>query len=144
MNQSRVAEALVTQAKRDAAESHRRQVAAKSELDRVYAVLGDVPELSLLVNELGSLHLAADPARGQTLDSAGRSADPPSEGDATAWARVGWVRARRRLVEFTNDVQSWMGTPPDERVLIDPLGKCVTCGRRRGSRVRVSRDGRET
>lgn len=143
MNRVRVLQHDVIRLERDQSSLNRRFQTVKAELERLYGLHGDIPELRPFLVELGHLYSAADPARGASFDSAGRSADPPAEGDSTRWARVGWQKATLRLVEFTYDLQAWMGTPRGERALVDPGGKCVSCGRRKGSRVRVSRNGVE-
>ncbi len=145
MNWRQVDQAWEKRYDRDTSLLARRLVEAKSELDRIYGLLKDVPEARLFLTEFAWIHQASDPGRGQSLDSNSRSADPPAEGDATIWAREAMRRAKRKASESTAELQSWMGTPPSERLLVTPNGKCIACRRPwpKRTKVRVSRDGVE-
>jgi hypothetical protein len=142
VNQEQIHRYEAVRAAREAREARRQEVVAKSELARVSPLLAR-PVIGVFLSEYGQLVSAADPVRSPRLDGVSRSADPPSEGDATAWARQGLVGVDRGLVVLTARLQGVLGTPPAERVTVDESGKCVTCGRRKPARVRVSRGGVE-
>lgn len=103
----------------------------KSDRERIIQALR-FEEVRLLIGELGDLARAADPVRGQSLDPASKSADPAPEGAATEWARTGLAQALLEVRRLVRRIQSALKTPVEERIVVDPDGKCVACGKRKG------------
>lgn len=95
--------------------------------------------LQIYLDELGWLVQSAHPLQGGSDNDGGtsKSAGVPTPGAGTEWARYKLRRELRRLRAASADLQSVQETPHGERVLVDPDGKCVACGKLKRGRRRV-------
>lgn len=94
----------------------------------------DVRELVLWVSHLLD---ESDPIRSASGNS-GRSADPPLPYEPGRWVRGQQERIFSKIRGLSNDIQSVLQVPPDQRTAVDPEGRCVLCGRVSNPRTRHS------
>ncbi len=99
-----------------------------------------VPAVNDLIIWLSHLIDAADPTRSQ-FGPASPSAEQPLPYEPQLWARSHLEAAMASIRTVTNDIQTALKLPPDQRAATESHRKCPACGRRRPVRIRASQDG---
>lgn len=91
----------------------------------------NIPEpAQVFLTELHYLSEIADPTPSRPTDGNARNAETPTPGASTRWYRTRLDQILTRLGRLTIEIQTTMGTPPEERYMTDTNGRCVGCGRR--------------